>query len=180
MAHQSRSEDQKQGREGDAWHRLLTEPAFERTCLQKFGFLEKGCGFALRSSERTSYGSHVTYSNQTTGVRVSLEPREGGIFVELSRLVDGELPSVPIFIESDSVLNSFDLNDIILLRSAPTGKQLDTSSALTADEIESELERYASALRDYAPDILRGDFELFSQLASLVKRRKRELDDSNE
>jgi hypothetical protein len=69
---------------------------------------------------------------------------------------------------------------ILLLRSAPTGKQLDTSSALTADEIERELERYASALRAYAPDILWGDFELFPQLASLVKRRKRELDDSYE
>jgi len=92
MAHQGRSEDPKQGEEGDAWHRLLIEPAFERTCLQKFGFLEKEFDFALRSSERTSYGSHVTYSNQTTGVRVSLEPREGGIFVELSRLADGELP----------------------------------------------------------------------------------------
>ena len=157
MAHQGRSEDQEpgrlsdpqmwdrmapgqvqmQGEEGDAWHRLLIEePAFERTCLQKFGFLEKEFGFALRSSERTSYGSHVTYSNQTTGVRVSLEPLEGGIFVELSRLADGELPSVPIFIGSDSVLNSFDLDDILLLRSAPAGKQLDNSSALTTDEIE--------------------------------------------
>jgi hypothetical protein len=180
MAHQGRFEDQKQGEEDDAWHRLLIEPTFERTCLQKFGFLEKEFGFALRSSETTSYGSHVTYTNQTTGVRVSLEPREGGIFVELSRLADGELPSVPIFIESDSVLNSFDLDDILLLRSAPTGKQLDTSSALTADEIERELERYASALRAYAPDILWGDFELFPQLASLVKRRKRVLDDSYE
>jgi hypothetical protein len=112
--------------------------------------LEEDFGFALRSSERTSYGSHVTYANETTGVRVSLEFREGGIFVELSRLVDGESSSVPIFIESDSVLNSFDLDDVPIPRSARIERLPDTSSWFTADSVERELDRYAGALTEYA------------------------------
>jgi hypothetical protein len=146
--------------------------------MQRFRFLEEEFGFSRRSSERTRYGSHIAYTNETTSVRVSLEPREGGIFVELSRLVDGEVPSAPVIIESDSVLNSFDLDDVLLLRLGPPGEALGAPSAFTVDEIEAELDTYATALRDYASDILRGDFELFPRLESLVKRRKRELDDS--
>jgi hypothetical protein len=130
----------------------------------------------VRSSERTNYGSYVTYTNETTGVRVSLVPRDGGIFIDLSRLVDGEVLAEPIFIEPDTPLNSFDLDNVLILRSAPAERLLDTASAFTTNDIERKLDRYANALREYASDILWGDFGLFSQLDSLVRNRKRKLD----
>jgi hypothetical protein len=108
--------------------------------LQKFHFVEEEFSFERRSSGRTSNSSHVTYTNGTTGVHVGLEPREGGIFIDPSRLVDGNVPAAPIFIKSDSVLNSFDLDDVLILRSARTERFLDTSSAFTADDIERELD----------------------------------------
>lgn len=155
---------------------FLAAEVFERLCLKIFGFLWEDFGFTDIYRDRTNFGSYITYKNATTAIKISLEPREGGIFVELYRLIKGKLPRHPIKIHSDTVINGFDLNDLIALRSSPTlvVKQ-EIEKISRPDYLEKVLLEYANALRKYAVDILNGDFGVFLELEKIVKKRALEL-----
>ncbi len=89
---------------------------FIEICKETFEFLKNQYGFCELMEERESYVVYLTYKNNTTGVRISYEPIEEGVFVLLARSVSGEVPKEPIFIKSDLELNSFYLDDLVKLR----------------------------------------------------------------
>jgi hypothetical protein len=120
--------------------------------------LEYGCG--RPRIRRTSYSVDITYKNATTGIKVSLEPRENLVIVYLIRLADGEIPS---YLDSPS---SWHYLDTIIALRAPTDavKQKLPDEQLTASDVERILTEYADALRKYGDDVLRGDFSVFGEL----------------
>lgn len=148
---------------------------FERVCMKRLRFLKEDFQFQLEKVERKPFGIFITYLNSSTGVRVSLEPREGRIFVLVCRLIDGKIPEYPIFVKPDTPLNCYYLDDIVRLKldklpSRPVVKQL-----LSPTGAETALTEISSLLREFAADILTGNFTMFADLDRVVKTRAKEL-----
>lgn len=147
--------------------------AFERACNKEFGFLTAEHGLKVMNTSKDTYGCYVTYCNDVVAVKVSYEIKDGGLFVMVCRMVNGKLPPEEIFVRSDTVLNSFDLEDVVALKepSIELEQNFADPSKPTAKELETNLRIYAKALKTYAKDILGGDFSSFADLEKIVKRR---------
>ena len=150
---------------------------FEEHCRRIFKpVLEDKFGLKIITIEHGDYGDLINYQNETTGITIYNEPRDG-IFVTLFRLIDGKMPEHPIHIEADTILNSFDLEDIISFNTSKKniGKKIKNyirklNLPLKFD-LAKTLTRYATDLEEHAADILNGDFKDFPELEKIVKRR---------
>jgi hypothetical protein len=141
-----------------------------------FSFLIDDFGFREKSLELDNLGIRLLFCNSTTGVRISYEPCEGDIFVMLIRLVDGKQPDYPIFIDEDTVLHYFDLQDLLSVR-IPCFKENNFKIGKMNSELENYIKQIAKNLRTQAEDILKGDFTIFSKLERIVKERARQLNE---
>lgn len=148
---------------------------FEKNCLQRFRFLEEEFGYVIKKKERESYGIFITYQNPTTAIRISFEPREGGIFVLISRLVEGKIPKYPIFIQPDTVLHSFYLDDVVRTKVPNFQFSFKGEKLSSADQFEKALDEVVDTLKKYASDILKGNFESFKEVERIVKKRQEAL-----
>ncbi len=151
---------------------------FEKHCRRIFKpVLEDKFGFKIVDVKQTDFGDYLTYQNATTGVKISYEPKEGGIFVLLSRLINGKIPEYPIHIKADTILNSFDLEDIISFKLAQKGigrklkNYFRRYNFSRKASLVKNLTRYAEELEEYAAYILNGDFRDFPELDKIVKDR---------
>ena len=152
---------------------------FEEHCRRIFKpVLEVKFGSKIVAIEHGDYGDLINYQNETTGITIYNEPRDG-IFVSLSRLVDGKIPEYPLQIKTDTPLNTYYLEDIISFNTSKKsiGKKIKNylrklNFPLKFD-LAKTLTRYATELEEYAVDILDGDFKDFPELEKIVKRRAR-------
>ena len=144
---------------------------FERDCRKRFKFLEEEFGFKPPKRQRMSVFCSLTYQNETTAVEVSLEPTEGGVFVLVSRLINGEIPKYPIFVTRKMTLHSFYLDDLVRLRRPDAARRQASVDLDSGREIAKSLAQSAAQLRELAEDILKGDFAVFSELEKIVKAR---------
>lgn len=152
---------------------------FETLVREIFEFLNTEFIADLTDLERTSAGEYLTYRNETTAVQISLEPHDGGIVVRIVRLRDGKLPEYPIFFEQDSVLDWYDLRDVVLLRDAwlkLRGALAEPSLEPPESEMREILEPMAQALHEHCSDVLAGDFRILEKLEPIVKRRAADVD----
>lgn len=154
---------------------MITLKTFENCCDQLFSFLVDNYGYRKEIVKKDTFDYYITYKNNTTAVRISYEPREGGIFVMLSRLIDGKMPEYPIFIHDDTIINSFYIDDIVKIKTTSTTIQHKNMTMLDEEECISILSEYAKTLKQYGSDILTGDFGLFEELNKLVKNRAKVL-----
>jgi hypothetical protein len=139
--------------------------SFVTDCRREFRFLESEFGFSPPVLEQDRYRELVLYRNATTFVRITNEPREGGIFVLIGRLVDGNVPPYPASIRPETRLHMFYLPDFKPLRS-------EGETPVAGDGPKrSELARCAEETKKYAADVLRGDFSIFPMLDRQVKAR---------
>ena len=152
---------------------------FEEHCRRIFKpVLEVKFGSKIVAIEHGDYGDLINYQNETTGITIYNEPRDG-IFVSLSRLVDGKILEYPLQIKTDTPLNTYYLEDIISFNTSKKsiGKKIKNylrklNFPLKFD-LAKTLTRYATELEEYAVDILDGDFKDFPELEKIVKRRAR-------
>jgi len=147
-----------------------------RTCCEKeLAFLKTDYAFKFARGRKESWGCRITAKNETTGVIVTHERRERSVFVDVCRLVDGELPPGPGEMTPNTVLHTYDLEDLVSLR-APEGEELQLQDPGQGDASASEhgLARAAADLDKYARDVLGGDFSVFEELDKIVKARARE------
>jgi len=149
----------------------------QRLCIEKLDFLEKDFGFKVVNREEEPYGVFITYQNSTTAVRISFEPREGGVFLLLSRLVEGKVPPYPIIVGENTALNSFYLDDLVALRAPSLEFSFRKAKMSSVVQIESAVNEIGGVLRKFASDILMGDFSIFKELAVIVKNRQRNIAD---
>ncbi len=143
----------------------------------KYRYLIDDYAFRLRRKRAFSGWAEVLYRNRTTAVKIWWEYRDSYFEVSLSRLVDGKLLDDPWFILPDSVLNTFYLSNLVAIR-CPDRKTLPKliGTPFTDGDIEELMSAQSSALREWADDVLRGDFSVFPQLDAVVKARLPERD----
>jgi len=144
---------------------------FEKECRNRFKFLEEGFDFEPPKRQRISVFCSLTYQNETTAVEVSLEPIDGGVFVLVSRLVNGQIPKYPVFVTRGMKLHSFYLDDLVGLRRPDAAKRQAGVDPPSVREIAKSVGQSASQLRELGNDILSGDFAIFSELDKIVKAR---------
>lgn len=149
---------------------------FVNKCKELFSFLEKEFDCELEEIVKESYGLIIYYKNRTTAIQISLEERDGGIFVELIRLVNNKIPERPIQIDKYTELHRFDLEDLLDIKKASLKIKHPPLDDLVFNlcrekVLEKVLFQCAEGLKLYASDILNGDFAIFSQLEKIVKSR---------
>ena len=153
----------------------IKENIFFTMCRDYFKFLEDDFGCEV-SYKESVYGTIVTYKNNTTAIDVNFQPREAGIvYIWLMRLIDGKIPSHPIKIRQADRLDIFDLEDLLSIKmpslkiERPTSKEL--AKPFSEKIFEKTIKQLSNALREYGHDILKGNFDVFSELENVVKER---------
>ena len=144
---------------------MKTSPDFDFIVMKQFKFIESEFGFRFLKAFKEEWGCELTYLNDTTGVKITYESR------------DGSLVENPAKIHRDTTLYGYDLDDIIGLRNAaalikPAYEYGEESGYFDS---ESGLSRYVASfarnLREYGSDVLSGDFGIFKQVDKIVKDR---------
>lgn len=148
---------------------------FEAFCQESFMFLEDEYSFKILTVEHDTSSTFITYQNSTTAIRISFEPREGGVFILLSRLINGNIPAYPILIDQETSLNSFYLDDLLNLKAPTLKMEYQIEDLFDSLKLENIIMQMAKALKKYAVEILKGNFQLFVELESLVKKRAEDL-----
>jgi len=123
-----------------------------------FGYLITDFGFKVtgRNEENWSHMG-VTYGNKTTSVKIGSDFFMGDVSVFIIK----HLKPGPDFYAEDPYISL----DLLLDYRAPElgFPNLDERVDLD-DDIKDHLQRYASALRLHAYDMLRGDFRFFDEI----------------
>jgi hypothetical protein len=133
---------------------------FEASCKRSFQFLIDEYGCQIVQSGQHAAGSAITYTNSTTAVKVSLEPRENFIFVYLIKLQNGKIPAY--FDAPDGWVY---LDAVLALKNPQLKVQQKAfGDWLKPKDIDTILAQYAHALRIYGWEVLAGDFTLFKTI----------------
>jgi hypothetical protein len=137
-----------------------------------FQFLVDEFGFKVVKTESDPYGVQILYQNSTTAVSISYEQRENKLYILLMRLINGNMPKYPIFIKSDTIINSFYLDDIINHKLHKTsGKESTDYQYPINSELENIILWNAASLKKFGREILLGDFSIFPELQNIVQQR---------
>lgn len=149
---------------------------FEHICDCEFKFLKEEFKFIKVETNIETYGTFLTYKNNTTAIKLSFEPMEAGVYVYIMRLINNDIPDSPIDINSNTELYGFYLEDIIhfkdknFILKRPPLKEIIKNKVL-----KQIVAQYAKALKLYASDILNGNFKIFFQLEKIVKKRAKDI-----
>jgi hypothetical protein len=150
---------------------------FDVIAKEQFKFLESDFGFQLSKNDKEDWGYELIFLNTTTGVRITYEFREAYIFIMLYKLVDGSLMENPRSIQENTLLHGHGLDDIVSIRNPQAlikpayqyGKEseyYDKKKGLTL-----YVTAFANNLKEYALDVLGGDFKIFDEANRVVKER---------
>lgn len=152
---------------------MVSRKIFEQVCGDRFSFLSAAFDLdrKLRDKER---GLEMISCNQVVAVDLSFEARDFYLFVKLVRLQNGKLPPSPGEIRPNTVLHSFDLDDIVGMRSPPSLiPPYEGSTVFDLEFFEQIATTQSKNLREFASDVLEGDFSIFEKLDQVVKDRAR-------
>jgi len=150
---------------------MITFDEFKYYCDNMFDYLVTEYNCRETIVEKNAFGYLITYQNSTTAIRISYEPRECAVFILLSRIINGEIPKYPIFIKPETIINCFYLDDIIKLKVPSARNESIGKYLLSKNDVEIVIQKNANYLKQYATDILNGDFNLFDELDKIVKGR---------
>jgi hypothetical protein len=147
---------------------------------KSFAFLTEDFEFKQTYFKLKDAGCDIQYQNKTTGISIKYEYREAYIFIYLHGLINGRIEDIPRYISDDTILTGYGLDDIIFIRNScalmKPAYAYGKDSEFYDEKIGMELyfKKFAQLLRDYASDVLRGDFSIFDKLDVIVKKRARE------
>lgn len=150
---------------------------FDVITKEQFKFLESNFGFRLSKCDKEDWGYELIYLNKTTGVKITYEFREAYIFIMLYKLVNGNLQENPSSIQEDTILYSYGLDDIISLRNSqalikPAYQYGEESEYYDKEKgLMLYVSAFAHNLKEYAADVLSGDFQIFNEVDRVVKER---------
>jgi hypothetical protein len=153
---------------------MINKKKFTHICKSYFNYLTSDYDFHLVSTEEDDWGYEILFKTNAVGVSLTFEYRDFYLSVKLCRLQKGEFPPKPSEIGPDTLLECFDLDDIVLLKSKESlipPHKLDTKLDNTL--LDSIIQRQAENLKKFAKDILGGNFSLFLELDKIVKDRAR-------
>lgn len=124
-------------------------------------FLASNYGFAEAEAHLLFPGMWVSFRNSTTQVCVQFE-YESGLWVTIGRVMTFR----------DRIVGGeqYNLNELLALR-APLLTHTVRMNEFDESSVGEVLAERAEALKQYADDILRGDFEVFGKLEDIVAAR---------
>ena len=155
--------------------RLAAEERWKAQVAAHFGFLETAYGFHFAKVDGSSWWqTTVRYDAALLAVRIDKSVEFERVEVWLIRLVDGQLPKYPIFINPETPINYVILDRVLHYRGPQEAEKLAGLKGLTDDRVEGSLIFLANALRTYCDDVLRGDFALFEIIAEQIHQQARE------
>ena len=138
---------------------------FERITREAFQFLITDYEFVQQEPIVAGSECAIEYRNRTTGVLITWE-WQYYVIVELARL---KVTSGGI-----SIAERHDLEHLLTIR-APD-KHLTQKKHPNCEELKRVLDSYGTLTKEYAEDILTGDFSIFPQLMALslesIERKK--------
>jgi len=142
--------------------------------MKYFDFLEKDYGFSFFKCTVDTGSYKLMFKSNTVGIVLEYEPREFYLFITMCKLLQGEIPPKVVDISPKTVINCFDLDDVVSLSSK--GSLVPDYTSLAPDEkitLDDLFKKQAENLRKSAHEILNGDFSLFVELDRVVKGRAR-------
>ena len=143
----------------------------EEMCRETFSFLEDEFGFRVTESTGDLVVGHVVYMNASTAVKIQAEVREANPFIYLYRLVGGNLIGYSRANEDLWLANHVGLDMLLRLRTPSLKITPPHPAPLTTQEMQEQLHQYALAMRNYAADVLRGDFEILKSTAEIGRQK---------
>ncbi len=154
----------------------MRKKKLEQVFEQTFDFLKNEYGFNTILSEREDWGYYFTAINSTTGIEIQYEFKEAFIQIVIYRLIDGKIvKNITNAIKNNEPITGFSLEWILALKNAEAQIKPAYEYGIESKYYEKEngLKNYASIvaerLKEYASDILKGDFSVFSTLDIMVK-----------
>ncbi|MDY0091677.1 MAG: hypothetical protein RBT80_03160 [Candidatus Vecturithrix sp.] len=98
----------------------------------------------------------------------------------LYRLINGKLVENPSPITENSVLNAFCLDDIVTIRNPDATMKPAYCYGIESEFYNKEqgmtlyVSKFADNLKIYTADVLTGNFEIFTELDQIVKKRAKQ------
>jgi len=125
---------------------------FQEESQRLFRFLENyNLNLASVEEGPINVGTHLTYKSSLVAVQLGFEPQERLILVYLIKLKDKQIPTYPT--------HTYYIDELIGIKSPSLKIPHQRSDAvLTRTGIIQVLSQYATFLRKYGKNILRGDF----------------------
>ncbi len=155
--------------------KLAAEEAWKAQVATHFGFLETTYGFHFANVDGSSWWqTTVRYDSPLLAVRIDNSVEFERVEVWLTRLVDGQLPEYPVFINPDTPINYVILDRVLQVRAPQKAEKLIELKGLSNEQVERNLVFLADALRVYCDDVLRGDFAIFDVIAKQMHEYARE------
>jgi hypothetical protein len=153
---------------------MIEEKKIKQLCEKYFSFLENDYSFRLVSVNEENWGSEIKFKSLSVGVTLTFEFREFYLFVRICKLKNEEFPVRPGELGPNTVLEEFDLDDIVSIRSREALlPQYGLDTKFNDEFLETIIKKQSENLKLFASDILEGDFSLFPELDSKVKDRAR-------
>jgi hypothetical protein len=145
----------------------MRDSRFFKLVEEHYRFLIEDYGFSPLCKKSDRVVLAVRYVNGRTIVEICRERREAYVMVQFHVLADREVPE-----PSESMLG-YRLEAIVRLRCPG---MLQASTAQTPDEeVEDRLAMTATALRECANDVLRGDYGILDEVADMERQRRAEV-----
>jgi hypothetical protein len=162
---EKRVRDKARRAERKAWLKEREE-TWRAQVTAHFSFLEATYGFHFASVDGASWWqTTVRYDSPTLAVRIDKSVEFERVEVWLIRLVDGQLPDYPIFINPDTPINYVILDRVLQNRVPQEAERLANLRGLDDVQVERSLVFLADALADTCDGVLRGDFAIFDVIA---------------
>lgn len=148
--------------------------AFFKVILTEFDFLINRYGFKLHKAEEDSFGLYVYYKKNVVGISVSLVPRDGGVFVDIYRLINMEFKDNPINITKNSKINKFDFESVLAMRDHVLNIDRPNLDDLVFNKrhikvFQNVVRQFAAALKKHGKDILNEDLSILSKVEQQIK-----------
>lgn len=152
---------------------MIAPKSISEKCQTCFRFLESEYGMKIVSSKIKNWGLELRYKNNFVGVTLKFELREFYLFVKISKLTNGDFPKLSGEIRSNTILNTFDLDDVVTICNKklllPPHK---IDQPLNEIYLEHLIKNQANNLKNVAQKMLEGDFsKYYYSLNKIVKER---------
>jgi hypothetical protein len=150
---------------------------FDKIVEDQFKYLVSDFRFRLEKCKKIDGGFDILYVNNLCGVHIVYEFRESYVFITLHKLQNGKFVDNPSPIKFESMLTGYSLDDILLQRAPNAIVKPAYAYGEDSEFYDKErgltlyISRFAKNLRDYASDVLTGDFKIFKDIEPIVKQR---------
>ena len=154
----------------------MKKKKLEQVFEQTFDFLGKEYGFNTILSKREGGEYYFIAINSTTGIEIKYEFKEAFIQIVIYRLVDGKIvKNITNAIKNNEPITGFSLEWVLALRNPEAQIKPAYEYEIESKYFDEEngLKNYVSIvaerLKEYASDILKGNFSVFDTLDMMVK-----------